>query len=1128
MSHGSLKHPGRWLWLLLAIPVAFGLYRLRFDAEVFDLLPGDVKPVAGLKVYQEHFANARELIITLKGVDAEITRAAAQSIATNLRQQPALIESVTWQPPWLERPELSAELIGYLWLNQPPETFRALAASLSASNVNRLLTSAREELATSMSPQQIGQLSYDPFGLTRLPESAQTAAPSFTQGNEMFSSPDGTFRMIFVQASHDLRTYHDCDKWLKQVQVAIASGGPVTNGVSVAFTGRPAFVAEVALGMQHDMTESIGGTSIIIAILFWIAHRRLKPMLWLLTLLALILGSTLALGGLFYGTINVVSMGFAAILLGLAVDYAVVHYQEALAHPNLSIPQIRSAIAPSIFWAAVTTISAFLVLNLGGLPGLGQLGSLVGLGVALSACIMIFEFLPPLFPERRNMAPAVAAETPAEMQTAGHRASPKTVFAISALIVLAVAGVLLVKGPPAIDPTANALRPRHSTAYDAMNQIQRYLNQEKEPLWVIAGGNSIEEVGKRLEKIEATLEVARSNNWIERGTLALPLWPRPVFQTQNKSTATELLQQQTYLEKSAASNGFAPNSLALAKGVFSTWQDALKTAGVFWPTNDMSRWIFQKLVARETNHFYALGFINTPTNFTVPQMAEKIAKMQNDLNESEIWISGWGLLGNAIFIRVKANMWKLLVPMVTLVMLSLWLAFRRPTEILLSLAVLFLSALVLLAIMQLFHWSWNLLNLMAVPLMLGAGVDYSIFMQLALRRYHGNLRIAHLAVGRALFLCGGTAIAGFGSLAFSSNAGMASLGQVCAVGIASNMLIAVFLLPAWWKLATKYRDDDGAATAPASPVPTATPRGTSRLDAPSSLYRAGFWQLGLWVVRIVPRPLCRAAGVILAELYMRLAPARKEIVVQNLLPALGGDRQKAEAATKRLFRNFSTKVLDLWRYEAGLPIEHLFGEATGFDHFQKAWDQKKGVLLITPHLGNWEFGGPWLTRHGVRLQVITLAEPGTKFTQMREASRARWNIDTLVIGDDPFAFVEVIRKLEAGATVALLIDRPSPQTEVMVDLFGHQFPASMAAAELARASGCVLMPVYIPKGSRAYTAHVISPIEYDRAELRSREARQRLTQRIMSAFEPVIRERLDQWYHFIPVWKENRLRINQS
>ena len=121
-------------------------------------------------------------------------------------------------------------------------------------------------------------------------------------------------------------------------------------------------------------------------------------------MLALILAGTLALGGLILGAINVVSMGFAAILLGLAVDYAVVHYQEALAYPHLSVPEIRRAIAPSIFWAAMTTISAFLALNFGGLPGLAQLGSLVGIGVALSALVMIMAFLPPLFPDRMERA----------------------------------------------------------------------------------------------------------------------------------------------------------------------------------------------------------------------------------------------------------------------------------------------------------------------------------------------------------------------------------------------------------------------------------------------------------------------------------------------------------------------------------------------------------------------------------------------------------------------------------------------------------------------------------------------------------------------------------------------------
>jgi KDO2-lipid IV(A) lauroyltransferase len=176
------------------------------------------------------------------------------------------------------------------------------------------------------------------------------------------------------------------------------------------------------------------------------------------------------------------------------------------------------------------------------------------------------------------------------------------------------------------------------------------------------------------------------------------------------------------------------------------------------------------------------------------------------------------------------------------------------------------------------------------------------------------------------------------------------------------------------------------------------------------------------------------------------------------------------------------------------------------------------VLLLTPHLGNWEFGAPFLTQQGVSLQVLTLAEPGKDFTQLRQASRARWKIETLVVGNDPLAFVEIIKRLEAGATVALLIDRPPPPSAVTVELFGQAFPASIAAAELARASGCVLLPVYIPWEKNGYQAYMLPPIPYERANLRDRAARQKLTQEIIRTFEPIIRQYLDQWYHFVPLW----------
>jgi len=312
----------------------------------------------------------------------------------------------------------------------------------------------------------------------------------------------------------------------------------------------------------------------------------------------------------------------------------------------------------------------------------------------------------------------------------------------------------------------------------------------------------------------------------------------------------------------------------------------------------------------------------------------------------------------------------------------------------------------------------------------------------------------------------------------------------------------------------------GGPTAEQDPVKREkSPPVDATTSRPSSFYRKEIWQLGLWLARVLPPHICAALAGGVGTAYWALAKHRREIVVQNLLPAVGGNLKRARRTARFLFQQMAQKLVDLWRYEAGLPIEDLFGDYSGWEHFEEAQNQKRGVLLLTPHLGNWEFGGPWLARRGVTLQVITMSEPSQDFTRLRQKSRARWNIETLVIREDPFAFLEVIKKLENGATVALLVDRPPAATAINVELFGKPFPASIAAAELARASGCLLLPVYLTRKTRGYSAHVLPPIDYDRAALRDRTARQQLTQKIITVFEPVISRHLDQWYHFVPVWR---------
>ncbi len=1123
----------RWWWVLLLVAIGLGACRLRFDVDILNLLPPDEPSVQGLKLYQEHFANARELIITLRAPDAGQAEQLAGELADRLRQQTNLVSEVTWQAPWMEHPEQLGELLGWLWFNQPPEAFGSLTNQLAPDQLKPALEQTKESLATSMSPMDLARHEFDPFNLLAMPALTNLSSFSSGQSQQMFASPDGKFRLLYVESAVDLNSYRSCESWLKAIHAIV--GAPGTNGVVVRYTGRPVFVEEIATSMQRDMSHSVGITSTVIALLFWLTHRRWRPMLWLLALLMLILGATLALGGLVLGTISVVALGFAAVLLGLAVDYAVVHYQEALAHPQMTVPEIRRAIAPSILWAAITTMSAFLVLNLGGLPGLGQLGTLVAIGIALSALVMVMIYLPPLFPERRKPRPNqppfrwwnyfVAPQQPvmAEMtrSAGGSPASfnprtsrPRSVLLLTGLILL-VAGAVLCFRQPGLDRTGNALQPQHGKAQTTLDEITSELGLPPQPLWVIISGKDELELYQRLTNADRGLNDAVSNHVIGQYLLPTALWPRVEFQSANRTTATVLGTKGPLLQNAALDDGFNSNALVLTEELVKTWARAGATTNVFWPTNHLSQWLLKRFITRSPDEWLVMGLVYPATN-RVESAA--LTGLSTRLAKNGALLSSWELLGGATLKRVQSRMWEVVTPMVVLVLLSLWFAFRRATEIVLGVVVLCLSGLCLLAVMAVSGWTWNLMNLMALPLMLGTGVDYTLFIQLALRRHGGDLGAVRRSVGRALMLCGGTAVAGFGSLGFSSNPGMASLGKVCAVGIGANMLISVFLLPTWWRLLSpksKVQDLKSEADGKKSLNPQ-----PSTLN-PFAFYRAGLWRLGLVIVRILPVGLVKGLAMVLAGFYWRFQRQRCEVVVQNFLPLFAGDRAAAEKAARQLHRKFAAKLVDLWRVESGVPVQNWLTHLDELEIIRTARQRGRGTLFITLHLGNWEHGGLLLTQLGIRLTILTVAEPDDGLTDLRIEARRRCGVETLVIGQDDFAFVEVIQQLQAGANLAISLDRPPEKGGVPTEFFGHPFEASLAAAELARASGCALIGVTIVRRPDGYAVKVLPEFTYDRKALGNREARRELTQQILRAFEPEIRKDIDQWYQFTPIWPKD-------
>ena len=309
----------------LLVFVAAGLRRISFNVDILKLLPVHLKQVQGLSVLLKEFVADDELIITVEAPTAEAAEANADAIAAQLSGAPGLVKRAYSRPPWEKDPAQLSELLAFLTLNQPPDKVRALVDRLSPENAPRTLHDTIDKLSESVSPQEIGLLSYDPYDI------GGSAVGAFMGGGDeqtKFASPDGKFHLVFVEAPGTFANFDKQSAWVEAIRHASAQWQE-RDGCRLGYTGSPAIAASIASSMQSDMQGSAVVTLVIIAFIFWFCYRRFRPLLALLGMLVLVFGLTLAIAGLFFSQLTVIGVGSSAIMIGLSVDYGYFIYQRA-------------------------------------------------------------------------------------------------------------------------------------------------------------------------------------------------------------------------------------------------------------------------------------------------------------------------------------------------------------------------------------------------------------------------------------------------------------------------------------------------------------------------------------------------------------------------------------------------------------------------------------------------------------------------------------------------------------------------------------------------------------------------------------------------------------------------------
>ncbi len=258
---------------------------------------------------------------------------------------------------------------------------------------------------------------------------------------------------------------------------------------------------------------------------------------------------------------------------------------------------------------------------------------------------------------------------------------------------------------------------------------------------------------------------------------------------------------------------------------------------------------------------------------------------------------------------------------------------------------------------------------------------------------------------------------------------------------------------------------------------------------------------------------------------LKLIHPRKKIIEENLKLVYPDSSEKwREEMRSKVYENLA------WTLTETLVLQHDNSQAQkwiknvkGVDIINELIAEKKGALILTGHIGNWELAGNWVAQyainHGHELHVI--------YQEMHDTDISNYVLKTRECGgmrmlDKNFSLMKIVHMLKNGAHVALLND-VSGMKEMIVPFMGHDATNMTGAAVMAMLSG---VPV-IPFGS-----YRISPFEHEgeffeplnlpsKDENINREERVRLIVLEMNkALEKIIRARPEQWFWLHNRWKK--------
>jgi hopanoid biosynthesis associated RND transporter like protein HpnN len=647
---------------------------------------------------------------------------------------------------------------------------------------------------------------------------------------------------------------------------------PVQFGsVQVRFTGAAAIKHESISAAMQGASRALVLSILLVTIVLTLGLRSSRLILASLLTLGSGLAVTAAFAAAVVGQLNLISIAFAVLYVGLGIDYCIhlcLGYREALdasGDHDLALREATGRIGSSIFLSALTSAAAFYAFVPTRFTGVAELGVISGTGMLISLAMTLtllpalLTVLPPPVPGRpqgRSGGPTeVGGSDPAGAREPSTRESFQRRHRGAVLAVATVLGLVAAFLAPRLrfayrpidllDPETESVR-----TYEDLSRRGRtaaltvsILAQDSSAARRIArtaGGIAGVGAARTIDDMVPDEQVARLERIRE---ISDALGARPASGASGQAEGRDRESASAHAEDAGASEVLL--SIDRLQTVMSRSGDIvdpgtaaasrrLSVALRLWRRN-LERWpsevqaqllanLNARLVGSLPDRLHAFRTALEPRPITRQDVPDDIR---------EWWIAADGRerveLRSALPLDTRARLSAFvdairrdqprltgvpvsdlesgrvalraltlaLVFAISATLALLLIQFRSLQAALLVELPLLLAGVLTIGIAALVRLPFTVANLIALPLLLGVGVDNGIHMvHRARSRAANEISPERTSTGRAIVVACFTTIAGFVSLALSDHRGIASMGQLLTIGMLCVLTCTLFVIPA--------------------------------------------------------------------------------------------------------------------------------------------------------------------------------------------------------------------------------------------------------------------------------------------------------------------------------------------